>query len=88
MVVPEQSSEALAAANAACSLADRCLGEEQSVVHALVIPFAVVVQLVLGEGSPQRPLAEEDDPGEAITLYRTYPPLRDSIEIWRTRGGA
>jgi hypothetical protein len=60
IVVLQQAAEPLPAPNPAFGASDPLVGEEQGVALALVISLAVIVDLVLLEGSAQGSFAEED----------------------------
>ena len=67
MVVPQHPAESFAASNSAGTPPDAFWLDDR-VVESLMVPLDVVMGKVLANRTPQRLLAEEDHPVEALGL--------------------
>ena len=75
MIVPEHATEAFATLNGPNGVLVRGLWHDQLVVQRLVVSLPVVMIHVLGDDPPQVPLAERNDPAQALVAYGTYKSL-------------
>jgi hypothetical protein len=53
----------------------RPFGADKPITQALMIPLGIVARDELARGTPQRPLADEDDSIKALVLNRAYETL-------------
>jgi hypothetical protein len=67
MIVAQETSQSLATPHQPLALPSR-RPEQQDVALPLVVPLGVEMGDVFAERQPERPLAEQDHPGQALLL--------------------
>ena len=81
MIIAQESAQSLAALHWPLALPISRQGKQQHVALPLVIPFGMEMVDILAQRPPQRALAKENHPGQALFLDRPDPALRVGIEV-------
>jgi len=87
VIETEQSAEPVATNDATGPLHVLLFTVDQSVPQPLMVPLAMVVRHVLGDGMSQMSLAQWHDPLQALALDRKHESLRICVQI-RTSAGS
>jgi len=85
IVVLQQSTEPLTRLNAVVAARVGCYRRDQLIAQALMVAFVVIVLDEFGDGSPERPFTDENHSVQTGFLDRPYEPLRERVEVGRTR---
>ena len=84
VVIVQQSTQPRTTRNRAVAMSHPRGREQQSVAHALMASFVMVVRDELVNRTAQCAFADEDQSIQAGFLDRPHEPLRVGIEIWGT----
>jgi hypothetical protein len=81
MVVAQETSQSLATSCRPLALSSRRRRKQQDIALPLVVPLSMEMFDILAQCPSQRPLAEQDHPGQALFLDRPDPALRVGIKV-------
>ena len=79
IVIVKQTAQPSTSTNATNGPVRRRRARDQCVLDPLVIPLAVIVRDVFGDCASKMPLAERNQPIEALLLDRPHEPLRVAV---------
>jgi hypothetical protein len=84
MVILRQATEPLARHNAPIAFRLGYHGQNQLVVHALMVPFVMIMRNELADNPSERPFTDENQALQTRFFDAPYETLRVRVEIWRT----